>query len=166
MKENKFKQIECLLKLKMQTSQLPRIFLKAWGNMAVIKLNSIYPDWDQLLMTLPQIKKKKEQINNFGMKIKKVNFISKDKPKNIYTQMKLSLQIGMMQGFFPLQKNISLSIKKLSIEVQNKQNYQFNYFASIDSLIERYLNGEWLTADELRFIANTSELLNSCVDKD
>jgi len=36
----------------------------------------------------------------------------------------------------------------------------------VDFLIDRYKGGEWLTSEELRFLANTSELLNSCIDKD
>ena len=31
--------------------------------------------------------------------------------------------------------------------------------------MERYAEGEWLTAEELKYLANTSELLNKCVDK-
>ncbi len=27
------------------------------------------------------------------------------------------------------------------------------------------MEGEWLTADELKFLADTSKLLNSCIDK-
>lgn len=27
------------------------------------------------------------------------------------------------------------------------------------------MEGNWLTADELKFLANTSDLLNSCIDR-
>ncbi|EAS07494.2 IQ calmodulin-binding motif protein (macronuclear) [Tetrahymena thermophila SB210] len=48
------------------------------------------------------------------------------------------------------------------------QRYILEYKKSIqrDTLLDRYQGGEWLTEDELKFLANTSELLNSCVDKD
>ena len=29
----------------------------------------------------------------------------------------------------------------------------------------RYAEGDWLTAEEIKFLADTSELLNSCVDR-
>ncbi|EDK31720.2 IQ calmodulin-binding motif protein (macronuclear) [Tetrahymena thermophila SB210] len=34
-----------------------------------------------------------------------------------------------------------------------------------DHLLDRYADGEWLTAEELKLLANTSELLNSCIDR-
>ena len=34
-----------------------------------------------------------------------------------------------------------------------------------EKLLNLYAEGEWLTAPELKFLADTSELLNSCVDK-
>ena len=34
-----------------------------------------------------------------------------------------------------------------------------------DALLDRYAEGEWLTAEELKFLANTSELLNNCCDR-
>ncbi|KAL4429067.1 hypothetical protein ABPG74_022153 [Tetrahymena malaccensis] len=48
------------------------------------------------------------------------------------------------------------------------QRYILEYKKSIqrDTLLDRYQSGEWLTEEELKFLANTSELLNSCVDKD
>ena len=32
-------------------------------------------------------------------------------------------------------------------------------------MLERYRCGEWLTAEELKFITDTSNLMNSCLDK-
>ena len=34
-----------------------------------------------------------------------------------------------------------------------------------ESLLDRYAEGEWLTSEELKFLANTSEILNRCVDR-
>lgn len=34
-----------------------------------------------------------------------------------------------------------------------------------DHLLDRYADGEWLTAEELKLLSNTSELLNSCIDR-
>jgi len=31
--------------------------------------------------------------------------------------------------------------------------------------LDRYADGEWLTAEELKLLADTSELLNSCIDR-
>lgn len=33
-------------------------------------------------------------------------------------------------------------------------------------LLNRYADGEYLTAPELEFLANTSDLLNRCIDKE
>jgi len=35
----------------------------------------------------------------------------------------------------------------------------------LDHLLDRYADGEWLTAEELKLLADTSELLNSCIDR-
>lgn len=39
------------------------------------------------------------------------------------------------------------------------------FYEKKDHLLDRYADGEWLTAEELKLLANTSELLNSCIDR-
>ena len=34
-----------------------------------------------------------------------------------------------------------------------------------DGLLDRYSEGEYLSEEEYKYLANTSELLNKCVDK-
>ena len=34
-----------------------------------------------------------------------------------------------------------------------------------EHLLDKYMDGEGLTREELKFMTNTSELLNSCIDK-
>ncbi|KAL4470848.1 hypothetical protein ABPG72_016394 [Tetrahymena utriculariae] len=73
-----------------------------------------------------------------------------------------------------IQRGKLLQIVIFTIKYQLKKKYQFIkslknkiiFQINIDTLLDRYQNGEWLTEEELKFLANTSELLNSCVDKD
>lgn len=81
--------------------------------------------------------------------------------------MKLQVHHGMKLDFSPLCRSTLLKWKSRCREVITDLQIVFYFlnFIQIDHLLDRYADGEWLTAEELKLLANTSDLLNSCIDR-
>lgn len=116
---------------------------------------------ERLICKLTRKKEKHSQLKtNVEQKNAKVNFeweedreanfrLEKARVKNLYSS-ELKCSNWNQMGFMPYIQGQILENKK---------------FREREHLLKRYSEGEFLSIDDLRYIADTSKLLNACSDK-
>ncbi|KAL4482563.1 hypothetical protein ABPG72_005806 [Tetrahymena utriculariae] len=90
-----------------------------------------------------------EELPEWSEELEKEFLNNKKLAKIIYSE-DISVSNWNQQGYLPLVQEYNLSNKK---KMEREQ------------LITNYQNGIWLTEKELKFIADTSSLLNKCIDQ-